>query len=93
MPAPVSPSVGLGVVHLFCKVGSGVDRAAVTAAVATEIDIAKRTGLINEAWDLIKADMPYVPIHHQVLAWGLASTVDIPIAADDAFRPRFAVMK
>jgi peptide/nickel transport system substrate-binding protein len=65
----------------------------ITAAIATEIDGGKRTSMIVEAWDLIQADMPYVPIHHQVLAWGLASAVDIPIAADDAFRPRFAVMK
>lgn len=63
-----------------------------TAAMATELDLEKRTGMIDEAWTLVQADMPYVPIHHQVLAWGLASTVDIPIAADDAFRPRFAVM-
>ena len=65
----------------------------ITAAIATEIDGGKRTSMIVEAWGLIQADMPYVPIHHQVLAWGLASAVDIPIAADDAFRPRFAVMK
>lgn len=65
----------------------------VTAAITTEIDIPKRTAMIDEAWTLIKADMPYVPIHHQVLAWGLSDKVDIPIAADDAFRPRFAVMK
>jgi hydrogen peroxide-dependent heme synthase len=31
---PVSPSIGLGVVHLFCKVGEHVDRAAAHAAVA-----------------------------------------------------------
>ena len=75
---------------------AGYDNARVneiTDAIATEIDLDKRTAMIAEAWGLIKADMPYVPIHHQVLAWGLASTVDIPIAADDAFRPRFAVMK
>lgn len=75
---------------------TGYDNARVneiTAAIASEIDIPKRTAMIDEAWTLIKADMPYVPIHHQVLAWGLAEGVDIPIAADDAFRPRFAVMK
>ncbi len=65
----------------------------ITKAITTEIDIDKRTAMIDEAWTIIKADMPYVPIHHQVLAWGLSDKVDIPIAADDAFRPRFAVMK
>jgi len=65
----------------------------ITKAIATELDIEVRSGLIDEAWSLIKSDMPYVPIHHQVLAWGLSDKVDIPIAADDSFRPRFAVMK
>ena len=65
----------------------------ITKAITTEIDIDKRTAMIDEAWTQVKADMPYVPIHHQVLAWGIADNVDIQIAADDAFRPRFAVMK
>jgi peroxiredoxin len=33
MPDPLVPSTGLGVLHLFCRVGPGVDRAAVEAAV------------------------------------------------------------
>ena len=37
--------------------------------------------------------MPYVPIHHQVIAWAMSAKLDVPIAADDAMRPRFAVMK
>lgn len=65
----------------------------ITTAITSEIDIPKRTAMINEAWEIIKADMPYVPIHHQVLAWGISDGFDIPIAADDAFRPRFAVKK
>ena len=65
----------------------------ITTAITSEIDIPKRTAMIGEAWDIIKADMPYVPIHHQVLAWGISDGFDIPIAADDAFRPRFAVKK
>ncbi len=75
---------------------TGYDNARVneiTSAITTEIDIDKRTALIGEAWDLVKADIPYVPIHHQVLAWGISDKVEIPISADDAFRPRFAVMK
>ncbi len=63
----------------------------VTTAITSEIDIPKRTAMIDKAWTQIKADMPYVPIHHQVLAWGIADGFDIPIAADDAVRPRFIV--
>lgn len=63
----------------------------ISNAITTEIDIAKRTGMIEEAWDIIKAEKPYVPLHHQVLAWGVADGFDIPIAADDALRPRYIV--
>lgn len=65
----------------------------ITQLITTETNIPKRTTLIDEAWQLIKADMPYVPIHHQVLAWGMSDKLDVPIASDDAMRPRFAVMK
>ncbi len=37
--------------------------------------------------------MPYVPIHHQVIAWAMSEKLDAPIGADDALRPRFSVMK
>lgn len=65
----------------------------ISRAITSEIDIDKRTAMIDEAWTLIKKDMPYVPIHHQVLAWASKDNIDIPIAADDALRPRFVVMK
>ena len=65
----------------------------ITAAITTETDIPKRTAMIDEAWQIVKADMPYVPIHHQVIAWGMAENLDLPIASDDAIRPRYAVMK
>ena len=65
----------------------------ITKAITSETDIPKRTAMIDEAWQVIKADMPYVPIHHQVIAWGMADGFDIPIASDDALRPRFAVKK
>lgn len=86
--------------YLLEKEGSwnatGYDNARVneiTQLITTETDIPKRTALIDEAWHIIKAEMPYVPIHHQVIAWGMSDKLDVPIASDDAMRPRFAVMK
>ena len=86
--------------YLLEKDGSwnatGYDNARVneiTQLITTETDIPKRTALIDEAWQIIKAEMPYVPIHHQVIAWGMSDKLDVPIASDDALRPRFAVMK
>lgn len=60
---------------------------------ATELDDAKRAEMIDEAWQIIKADAPYVPLHHQVIAWAMSDKFDIPIAADDSLRPRYIVAK
>ena len=38
MADPLVPSTGLGVVHLFCTVGEGTDRAAIEAAVKGAVD-------------------------------------------------------
>ena len=65
----------------------------ITAAIASEIDLEKRTTMIDEAWTEVRNDMPYIPIHHQVIAWGMSENVDAPIGADDAFRPRYVVMQ
>ena len=65
----------------------------ITKMIASETDADKRTGMIDEAWSEVRKDMPYIPIHHQVIAWGMSDKVDAPIASDDAFRPRYAVMK
>ena len=64
----------------------------ITEAIAVETDMEKRTAMILEAWDIVKAEMPYVPLHHQVIAHAMSTKVDEPIAADDALRPRFIVM-
>jgi peptide/nickel transport system substrate-binding protein len=74
---------------------TGYDNARVneiTDAIAVETDMEKRTQMILEAWEIVKADMPYAPIHHQVIAHAMTTSVDEPIAADDALRPRFIVM-
>jgi peptide/nickel transport system substrate-binding protein len=76
--------------------GTGYSNARVdeiTKLIASETDIPKRTALIDEAWTIVKSEMPYVPIHHQVLAWGMSDKIDIPISSDDRLRPRFVVMK
>ena len=65
----------------------------ITAAIATEIDLDKRTAMIDEAWTEVRKDMPYIPVHHQVIAWGMSENVDAPIGADDTLRPRFVTMQ
>ncbi len=65
----------------------------ITDLIATEMDEEKRDALVAEAWDIVKAEAPYAPVHHQVIAWGISDGFEIPIGADDSFRPRFVVKK
>ena len=65
----------------------------ITYAITKETDLEKRTAMIDEAWTQIRADMPYAPLHHQVIAWAMSDKFDIPIGADDRMRPNYAVAK
>ncbi len=62
------------------------------AAMAVETDLDARGELISEAWNIVDEALPYSVIHHQVLAWGLADNVELPIAADDTPRFRYAIV-
>jgi peptide/nickel transport system substrate-binding protein len=62
------------------------------ARMAVEIDSRKRDALIAEAWALAKADLVYIPLHHQVITWAMARTVEIPITPDDEAHFRWARM-
>ncbi|MFT6225907.1 MAG: peptide/nickel transport system substrate-binding protein [Paracoccaceae bacterium] len=66
---------------------------AITEEITRETDLDKRTAMIDEAWTQIRADMPYVPLHHQVIAWAMSDMFDIPIGADDRLRANYAVKK
>jgi len=86
--------------YLLEKDGSwnagGYDNARVneiTQAITTETDLDKRTALIDEAWQIIKDEKPYLPLHHQVIAWAMSDDFDIPIASDDSLRPRYVIKK
>ncbi len=65
----------------------------ITAAIATEVDLEKRAQLIGDAWSQIKEDAPYIPIHHQVIAWGMSEKLDLPIAPNDTPYMHYAVMQ
>lgn len=64
-----------------------------TEAFAIETDIDKRTALIAEAWDIVKDDIVYLPIHHQVIGWGMSDKLDMPIMPNDSPEFRFANLK
>ena len=72
--------------------GTRFDNAELNAkieALASETDLAKRDGMINEIWQVVQEEALYVPIHHQVLNWGMNSNVETIVAADDTAKFKY----
>ncbi len=54
---------------------------------ASQTDLDARNATIAEIWSTVQEEKLYIPIHHQVLNWGMASSVGTIVAPDDA--PKF----
>jgi peptide/nickel transport system substrate-binding protein len=75
---------GRGEINISGYSNSRVD--ALTDLIETESDTAKRQAAISEVWRIYHDDVVQVPLHHQWLAWGMKSNVDVPLAADDIMK-------
>ena len=64
-----------------------------TDAMLKEVDQAKRDKMIADAWALAVADMPYLPLHHQLIVWSMSDKVTIPIFANDSPNFKYSTMK
>jgi peptide/nickel transport system substrate-binding protein len=57
--------------------------------IAVEVDQAKRQAMIDEVHTIMRADLPYIPLHQQALSWGIRSNVDLVQRADNFFQLRW----
>ena len=64
-----------------------------TDAMLKEVDQAKRDKMIADAWALAIADMPYLPLHHQLIVWSMSDKVTIPIFANDSPNFKYSTIK
>ena len=64
-----------------------------TAAMPVTSDLQKRNAIIAEAWKIAKSEMVYLPLHHQVIVWGMSKKLDLPMRADDFAHFRWAKIK
>jgi peptide/nickel transport system substrate-binding protein len=64
-----------------------------TSKMEVETEIAARDAMIQEAWELLKASNVYLPLHHQVIAWGMSDKLDLPIVPNDSPQFRMAMFK
>ena len=72
---------------------SDADLDAKIEALASETDLPKRDASIAEIWAEVQEKALYIPIHHQVLNWGLKSNIDTIVAPDDAAKFKYFSLK
>lgn len=60
-------------------------------ALASNTDLEARNADIADIWAVVQDEALYVPIHHQVLNWGLKSDIDTIVESEDA--PKFKYFK
>ncbi|VAW15787.1 ABC transporter, substrate-binding protein (cluster 5, nickel/peptides/opines) [hydrothermal vent metagenome] len=60
-------------------------------ALASETDLAKRNASIAEIWKVVQENTIYLPIHHQVLNWGMKDNIEFDVQPED--QPHFKYLK
>ncbi|WP_305985896.1 ABC transporter substrate-binding protein [Roseibium sp. MMSF_3544] len=60
-------------------------------SLASETDLEIRNATIAEIWAQVQEDVVYLPVHHQVLNWGMANKVETVVDPEDS--PKFKYFK
>ncbi|MDF2809030.1 MAG: Peptide transporter, periplasmic peptide-binding protein [Microvirga sp.] len=63
------------------------------AQIQVETDNAKRLAAIKEAFALIKSDAGYIPVHQQMIIWGVKKNIDAVQPADGSLPLRLVTVK
>lgn len=66
---------------------------AVTKQVASEVDQTRRNTLIAEAFKLHQDDIGHIPLHQQMLTWGLRKSVEVVQLANSFNYLRWVTVK
>ncbi|MEM7295161.1 MAG: ABC transporter substrate-binding protein [Pseudomonadota bacterium] len=75
--------------------GTGFDNDEVDAKVASlasNTDLASRNADIAAIWRVVQDEQVYIPIHHQVLNWGMAEGVGIDVDPEDQPKVKYFTM-
>ncbi len=74
--------------------GSRFDNEEINAKIqslGSETDLDKRNATIAEIWQVVQDEQIYLPIHNQVLNWGMKENIDFPVQPED--QPHFKFLK
>jgi peptide/nickel transport system substrate-binding protein len=61
-------------------------------SLASETDLEARNAVISEIWEEVQDQVLYLPVHHQVLNWGMAETVGTEVSPEDDPKMKFFTM-
>ena len=56
---------------------------AMIVSLASDTDLDNRNATIAKLWDTVQAETLYLPVHHQVLNWGMKDGVEIDVDPED----------
>ncbi len=76
--------------------GTGYDNDDLDAKIkslASNTDLAARNSDIADIWRVAQDEQLYIPIHHQVLNWGMAENVGIEVDPEDQPKIKYIKMK
>lgn len=62
-------------------------------ALASNTDLEARNAAIADIWKVVQDEKLYIPIHHQVLNWGMAGKVETVVAPDDTAKFKYFTIK
>lgn len=65
---------------------------AMIQALESETDLDKRNATIQSIWDEVQEQTLYLPIHHQVLNWGMTEQVGTEVSPEDDPKFKFFTM-
>ena len=72
---------------------SNADIDAKIQSLASETDEEVRDATVAEIWNTVKSEALYIPIHNQVLNWGMKDTIEFPVQPEDEPHFKFLVFK
>jgi peptide/nickel transport system substrate-binding protein len=62
-------------------------------SLATEIDVAKRNATIADIWKTVHDEAIYLPVHHQMLAYGMKNNLEIPVDPENQVKMKYVAFK
>jgi peptide/nickel transport system substrate-binding protein len=62
-------------------------------SLASQTDLDARNATIADIWATVQEEVLYLPIHNQVLNWGMTSNIDFPVQPEDQPHFKFLTYK